>query len=174
MTPEHEQIFNGIYRTYYNKIVGFCVIRLNGDTVAADEITEEVFFTLSVKWDSLTSYTEPALVSWIYTAAKNLIYNHLRSTWRNNQRCISLEEYREYGKDIADNTSTFDQVIYESYIDGIRQELSAEEWNLFNYIVIQKYPMAEVALILDIKFNTAKTRWCRLRQKLQKILKKFI
>ncbi len=174
MTPEHEQIFNKIYKTYYNKIVGFCVIRLNGDEVSADEITQEVFFTLSMKWDSLTLYSEPALVAWAYRAAKNLIYNHMRSTWRHNNKCVSLEEYTELGEDIPDDTSLSDQVTYQSYIDKIRKELSAEEWKLFNYVVIQKYNMNEVALILDVKFNTAKTRWTRLRQKLQKILKDII
>ncbi len=174
MTPEHEQIFNNIYNSYYKKIYAFCVIRLDGNTEEANEIAEEAFFTLSVKWDSLNSHSEAALASWVYSAAKNLIHNHRRSVWRNNSRYVSLEEYIEYGKDVADNTSPFDQITYETYINKIREELSAEEWKLFNYVVIEEYSILEISLILDMKFNAVKTRWHRLRKKLQKILKNYI
>ncbi len=174
MTPEHEEIFNKIYRSYYSNIVGFCNVRLNDDAESAQDITDKVFFILSVKWDTLKSHTEAAIVAWIYSTAKNLINNHLREMWQNKKMCISLEEYAELGGDIADNSSPLDPVTYDAYIKTIEKELSAKELQLFNYVVHDKYSNAEIALILNMNATTVKTRWRRLRKKLQKILKKFI
>ncbi len=169
MIKEHEHIFDEIYIAHFENIKNFCKSRLNNDANIAEDITQLSFFILYVKWDTLNSHTEKVLLAWLYKTAKNITKNHIKKSQRDTT--VSLDEYLEKGYEIADETYFVDDITYQAYREALERELSSDELKLLNYVLNENFSLHEIAIILDKNVSTVKSRWLRLRKKIQQIIK---
>ena len=84
---------NTLIMEYYDAILAHCNYKLNFDTIAAHEITQETFFQFILHWDKFKSKTEAGLVTWLYKTADILIKKHLRIKKSEEKiLCIDLVE----------------------------------------------------------------------------------
>lgn len=89
-----EKIFETIFSSYYNRIIGFC-IQFVGDNDKAQSIAQEAFIKLWLNRKKVEKYS--GILSFLYTAAKSECLNFLRrksvtSKYENQQLQIMEDE----------------------------------------------------------------------------------
>lgn len=95
----HSEAFAGLYEAYYDKIYRYVMFK-TGDTVEAEDLTEEVFLRMlesigSFKWQGYP------FTSWLFRIAHNLVIDYYRKSGR--QKKTSLDDaMRVVGSDGVD------------------------------------------------------------------------
>lgn len=101
--------------------------------------------------------------------------NNIAEFWDETFYMISYDEYFSQYQDIGvsdDNLENLD-LSYEKYIEEIKKFLSPEDFQLFTYACIEKLSIIQISLLLNINFNTAKSRIRRMKSKLKLFLSDF-
>ena len=161
---EIEISFDQLFEEYYDPIFRFCYHKLNNKSEAED-ITSEVFTSLFSIWNTFSPKTYPVLISWLYKAAQNKVYNQNRKDVK--IATITLEEI----SDSEEYTFTPETQTYDDYLQEISSILSQTEYLIFENIFILQKSIDETASDLKMKRNTVKVTLYRLRHKIKKILK---
>lgn len=164
--------FDEIYIKYSKQIELFCQTKTKDCVYSSEEISQDVFTALFVKWDSLRSHAEPVILSWLYRTAKNMIADQYRKR-KKIPETISIDDESFQQTVIFEDMSPFDncsQLTYEEYMVLIEGQLTSDELVLFRLVVEEKMPMHLIASIIEKKPNTVRTRWMRLKKKIAKIL----
>jgi len=99
---------NEIISQYYTEIYNYCFARMNFDSYAAEDCTQEVFITLFRKIKDLD---DDNIRLWLYRSADNIMNTYRRKNIRND---LSLEESPEV-RNTAENP--FDKDNGESILD---------------------------------------------------------
>lgn len=73
--------FNALYKSYYYKVYRLCINYVSGDTVLADDLTQEVFIKVWEKFDTFRHDSQ--IGTWIYRIAVNTCLMHLRKVKHN-------------------------------------------------------------------------------------------
>ncbi len=95
----HSEAFAGLYEAYYDKIYRYVMFK-TGDTLEAEDLTEEVFLRMlesigSFKWQGYP------FTSWLFRIAHNLVIDYYRKAGR--QKKTSLDDaMRVVGSDGVD------------------------------------------------------------------------
>ena len=95
----HSEAFAGLYEAYYDKIYRYVMFK-TGDTLEAEDLTEEVFLRMlesigSFKWQGYP------FTSWLFRIAHNLVIDYYRKAGR--QKKTSLDDaMRVVGTDNVD------------------------------------------------------------------------
>ena len=95
----HSEAFAGLYEAYYDKIYRYVMFK-TGDTLEAEDLTEEVFLRMlesigSFKWQGYP------FTSWLFRIAHNLVIDYYRKAGR--QKKTSLDDaMRVVGTDGVD------------------------------------------------------------------------
>ena len=95
----HSEAFAGLYEAYYDKIYRYVMFK-TGDTLEAEDLTEEVFLRMlesigSFKWQGYP------FTSWLFRIAHNLVIDYYRKSGR--QKKTSLDDaMRVVGSDGVD------------------------------------------------------------------------
>ena len=95
----HSKAFAGLYEAYYDKIYRYVMFK-TGDTLEAEDLTEEVFLRMlesigSFKWQGYP------FTSWLFRIAHNLVIDYYRKAGR--QKKTSLDDaMRVVGSDGVD------------------------------------------------------------------------
>ncbi len=95
----HSEAFAGLYEAYYDKIFRYVMFK-TGDTLEAEDLTEEVFLRMlesigSFKWQGYP------FTSWLFRIAHNLVIDYYRKSGR--QKKTSLDDaMRVVGSDGVD------------------------------------------------------------------------
>ena len=95
----HSEAFAGLYEAYYDKIYRYVMFK-TGDTLEAEDLTEEVFLRMlesigSFKWQGYP------FTSWLFRIAHNLVIDYYRKAGR--QKKTSLDDaMRVVGSDNVD------------------------------------------------------------------------
>lgn len=125
-------MFDEIVNRYYTVILNYCKYRLGGNMKAAEDVTQEVFFTLYRKRNSLKMGENIKL--WLYRTADNEIKVYIRK----NPSFLPMEDYDEIEAesdfpeidDSAFDCLTADELeLLTDYYSGER-ELAAKKNNL--------------------------------------------
>ena len=75
--------FERIYREHVNRVFALCV-RMTGDRVAAEELTQDVFVRA---WQKLSLFRgDSAFATWLHRLAVNVVLNARKSTGRDRRR----------------------------------------------------------------------------------------
>lgn len=82
-------MFDEIVSRYYNVILNYCKYKLNGSKTAAEDVTQDVFFILYRKRNSIKMGDNIKL--WLYRTADNQIKNYIRK----NPSFADLDECSE-------------------------------------------------------------------------------
>lgn len=160
----NEITFEELYRKYSPDLFLYVSIKLNHTKEVAEDITNEAFVLLLEKWEIFNPKSYPALIAWLRKTARFLSYNFNRKTKQIST--VPLNNMIE-NKNIKDPLT--DYLCCED-IYRILQNLTEEEYQLFENIVFDNHSIKQTALIMNINPNTLKVRWFRLKNKIRRIL----
>jgi RNA polymerase sigma-70 factor (ECF subfamily) len=86
--------FERLYRIHVGRVHALC-LRLSGDAVLAEELTQDVFVRA---WEKLESFRgESALSTWLHRLAVNVVLASRRSEGRRSQRVVVVDDLAVFG-----------------------------------------------------------------------------
>lgn len=119
---------------------------------ATEDLLQEVFIKIWLKREDIN--TEYSFDSFIYTIAKNLTYNYLRTIA--NQKSLKEELWRNltYVNEQTENTLLLSE--YEAIVDDILENLPVQKRSIFVLSKQQGKSNQEIADLLGISTKTVK------------------
>lgn len=157
----NEITFEELYRKYYPDLFLYIHCKLNHPKEVAEDIASEAFALLFAKWESFNPKYYPALITWLRKASLFISYDLNRKAQQ--LPTIPLE-------DMMDNENITDHLLYHEDIRRLQQNLTPEEYQLFENIVIYNRSIKQIAPTLNVSPGTLKVRWFRLKHKIRQIL----
>ena len=143
-------MFDEIVNRYYTVILNYCKYKLCGSLTAAEDVTQEVFFTLYRKRNRLKMGENIKL--WLYRTADNEIKVYIRK----NPSFLPMEDYEE-----IEAESDFPEIV-----DSAFDCLTADELELLtDYYSGER---EEVANKNALNMNSLYIRVHRIKKKLEK------
>lgn len=159
-----EITFEELYKKYSPDLFLYVFHTLNHSNEVAEDITSETFTILFEKWENFNPKSYPVLISWLRKTARFLSYNSNRK--EQHLSTVPLDN-------IINNGNAIDPVgeyIYKEDLLRIKQNLTDEEYQLFENIVIRNYSIKQIAPTMNITSGTLKVRWFRLKKKIRELL----
>jgi len=156
-----ERIANGeqqallhLYDRYSSRVYALA-LRMLGDPMSAEEITQDVFLKL---WSRARSYlsSRGALAPWLLTIARNTTLDRLRLE-RRRPALADDEESEETWLDIADEESTSEEARWRSLHFAV-QSLPPEQRQVIELAYYQGLSHSQIAEHLGWPVGTVKTR----------------
>jgi RNA polymerase sigma factor (sigma-70 family) len=160
--------FTILYNRYKKRLYNF-ILRLSGDTMVAEDITQNVFLKLFEKFDSIEN--KESANFWIFKSARNEFYNYYN---RNKKSSVLSESLI---------TTRKDEFELESYIEmkEMRKimvyELDKMAYEQKEVYLLKEYgglSYKEISETLDIDVNLVKSRLYKVRQKLIDKISKLV
>ncbi len=160
--------FERIYRSHANRVFSVCV-RMSGDRVLAEELTQDVFVRA---WSKLNLYRgESAFSTWLHRLAVNVILNARKTEGRRRGRFASEGE----GEDVGDAMPA----LARTATPGIAIDLEAAVASLppgarrvFVLHDVEGYKHEEIATMLEITSGGSKAQLHRARMLLREALER--
>ncbi len=140
-----------IVKMYYDAILKYCRAALNGDTAAAEDVTQEVFLALHKKMKILT--IDKNIKLWLYRAADFEIKKYIHK----HPSHLSLDELPEEMLHDTDNYRTIGDDSLSCLTDDEKKLLS----DYYSYEDRQ-----EVAKKYNIRLSALYVRVYRIRQRI--------
>lgn len=160
MEKERQDLFiEQFYHEMYIQLFIYARSALN-DSSLAEEAVQETFRIACMKTDELMSSANPK--GWIMNTLKNVIRNTRRTHARSSNVVLG--------------SNAFDEKIMGAITDEIDPELlyadiiAKEDLKLLKQVVLERYPLVEVAGELGIPVEACKKRVQRVKKKYKKIL----
>ena len=152
MTKLTADDFNRLYRTNARRVQGF-FLRMTGDPMLAEDLTQELFTRLWERRDSFDG-RQGTFTTWMFCAAYNLCKNEYRhrevaETWK----AVSTDDDTAPAADAALDREEQKRLLSEAVRrlpDGIRE--------VFLLRYEEELPISDVAQILGIPEGTVKSR----------------
>ena len=160
--------FERIYRTHVNRVFSVCV-RMSGDRVFAEELTQDVFVRA---WSKLSLYRgESAFSTWLHRLAVNVVLNARKTEGRRRSRFAAEGE----GEDTANTMPA----LARPATPGIAIDLEAAVAMLppgarrvFVLHDVEGYKHEEIATMLGITSGGSKAQLHRARMLLREALER--
>lgn len=151
--------FKSIFDLYQKRVYHF-VFTITKSEYVAEEIVQEVFIRIWTKRETLD--LNHSFEAFLFTIARNLTYNHLRSIA--NQE--SLKE--EFWKNISDLSKQTEDCLllkeYENLVEDILQNIPTQKRSIFILSRKQGKTNQEIAELLGISPKTVKNHlWATLK-----------
>lgn len=149
-----------LFDRYQVRIYNYC-LQLSGDRETSKDLTQEVFYKL-LKFRS--TYQSPLFVTWLYTIARNLCYDHYKARRKADRQIAEFRRFAERSRvEVTDAPGDLNQLAYAL------QQLPLPDREL---IVMSKYQgmrYREIAAITNATEGTVRTRTHRALRKLRTI-----
>lgn len=157
-----EMAFEALYRRNVGRVYGLC-LRMLGEPVAAEELTQDVFVRA---WEKLSLFRgDSAFSTWLHRLAVNVVLQHLRSRKR-----------REARVRLTDDVTTLAGSVGPAHV-GKRMDLAkaldrlpAGARTVFVLHDIEGYKHAEIADMTGTAVGTSKAQLHRARRLLREVL----
>lgn len=171
--------FDAIYKKYYQQVYFFVNGRLFGNTIIAEEITNDVF---SKAYKHLVNYDvmRSQLNTWLFTIAKNSVIDYGRSKSYKNSNNTELvdgyvdetgKETYQFGCDNNNGQTNMENKELAATISNALNSLNERDRELSMLFFMEQRSYEEIAEIMDIPLGTVKGTLNRCRTKLQSKLK---
>lgn len=151
--------FDALFRMYYKSLVLFSC-GMTGDLDASEDLVQNVFFKLARDNDKLFNIDPDKLRPYLFTAVRNITYNHIHSN-RNKSSLLTTPEPLEWPEE-------------ELYDDGMVAEIrrSIEQLpprtrEIIEDVIIGHMRYKDVAAKYSISVNTVKVLLGRGLKKLR-------
>lgn len=151
-------IYKDIANKYYKELFNYCYIRLGYHKENAEECTQEVFITLLLKWNNLSSLEN--IRAWLYRTADNVIKNHNRKSNRHKNKLSTVDVGENINLSYSEDYGTFE----------LLSMLTIEEQELLKEYYIDKFTAKELSIKYDISENAIFIKIHRIKIKLKKVL----
>lgn len=167
----NEKIFEKILEKYLKPVYNFLRTFVN-DSDALDDLTQVTFIKA---WKNLKSFdTEKNFKTWLFTIAKNTAYDFFKK-----KKTIPFSSFlNEDGDNILENIKAEDILPLEILEKAEREQifekkltqLPTDYRSLLMLRYKEDFSLQEISKILDISYNTIKSRHIRALSKFKKIL----
>ncbi len=152
-----------LYEKYAPAMMGVC-LRYTGDRETARDLMQDGFVTLFTKIDTYTG--KGSFPGWIRKIFVNTALEYLR----NNRNMLTSGVDIEEALSILDNDVSIIEALSANELLACVMKLPEDYRTVFNLYAIEGYIHAEIAQMLDIREATARSKYLRARQLLQKML----
>ena len=156
-----QDAFAALYREHAGRVYALC-LRLAGDTVRAEELTQDVFVRA---WDRLESFRgDSAFGSWLYRLAVNVVFMDQRSGRRREARVAGVPDLAVVDTGTESNPGLrldLEQAIAR-LPDGARKAFVLHD--------VEGYRHEEIAEMTGIAVGTSKAQVFRARRLLREAL----
>lgn len=99
-TGQGDRAFTELYDRIFDRVYGFLLLRLSGDTHTAADLTQDTFLAV---YRTMQSYAGRSTeVTWVIGIAKNKLYDYYRSMFRQKNWLESLEDTEPVGDSMED------------------------------------------------------------------------
>lgn len=165
-----EAAFLALYQRHRDAVFRFAY-RFTGSVTAAEDITHDCFLSL-IKSPARFDPSRAQLRTYLYAAARNLAFKHLRPTGAE----VTLEEMTEEPRG-PDVEQPLRQLLDEELSVKVRKAVASlpplqrEALVLFEY---EELSLAEIAAIIGADTGVVKSRLHRARQKLRQLLAPYL
>ncbi|MFZ2975357.1 MAG: RNA polymerase sigma factor [Candidatus Moraniibacteriota bacterium] len=167
----NERAYPKLLEKYLKSVYNF-LRTFTADSDALDDLTQETFIKA---WKNLKSFdTEKNFKTWLFVIAKNTAYDFLKK-----KKTIPFSEFSdEQGNNALENISA-DKILPLEMLEKVEQEqvfekkltqLPADYQALLLLRYKENFSLQEISQILNIPYNTTKSRHIRALEKLKKIL----
>ena len=168
---DDEISFDDLYKKYYFLLLNDCASLGIRDRYDAEELTDDTFSGLYARWNEMNSHSERTLLAWLVRALEYNSTNFFRSE---KARRKAMEKYK------VDTTLTGcavrDRYFRGAKTDGrlakFKETLTPQEELLLNCVLEDDTSLASFARLSGENFNTVKSRWRRLKKKIQNFFEK--
>jgi RNA polymerase sigma-70 factor (ECF subfamily) len=156
-----EQVANGeqpallhLYDRYSGRVYALA-LRMLGDSMAAEEVTQDVFLKL---WSRARSYlsSRGSFAPWLLTIARNTALDRLRLE-RRRPTLTDDDEPEETWQDIADEQTTLEEARWRSLHFAV-QALPPEQRQVIELAYYRGLSHSQIAEYLSWPVGTVKTR----------------
>ena len=157
-----EAAFETLYRRNVGRVYGLC-LRMLGEPVAAEELTQDVFVRA---WEKLSLFRgDSAFSTWLHRLAVNVVLQHLRSRKRREAR-VRLTD------DLTTLAGSVGPVPVGKRMDLAKalDTLPAGARRVFVLHDIEGYKHAEIADMTGTAVGTSKAQLHRARKLLREVL----
>lgn len=160
--------FTQIYDEYRSAIYKFCLVRLRGDSHAAEDCMQNTFIVLYKKMQSKEEIEYPR--AFLYRTADNLILKCVSQKVREEKSTVPLDEYEDlaYEERQDEIDSDIDYSVLNRKITAI---LNEEEQMLFKLKYIDDLTIEQAAAAVSISQTAAAKRLQRIRDKIKNSIK---
>ena len=165
-----EAAFRVLYQRHRDAVFRFAY-RFTGSVAAAEDVTHDCFLSL-IKSPERFDPSRAGLRTYLYAAARNLSFKHLRPTSAE----VTLEEWTEEPRG-AEVEQPLRQLLDEELSAKVRAAVASlpplqrEALILFEY---EELSLAEIAVITGADTGVVKSRLHRARQKLRQLLAPYL
>lgn len=166
--------FDEAFREFYQAIVGYTNSKLLSEDTCAEDLANECFVLLHLKWNELQSHEPIVIRVWLFRVARNKIMDYKK---KKRLQTISMDDdagRERLEMELRRLTGDFDEMEeiqrYHMYLADIQNLLTEDEWRLFDLVVNQKLIFRQIAIQLETTEAASKMRWMRLKSKLKQML----
>jgi len=155
--------FEQLYRENVGRVYALC-LRLSGDPVRAEELTQDVFVRA---WEKLGSFRgDSAFSTWLHRLAVNVVLGRRRSEGRRDGRVMAVEDpgLLESPGRLADPGARLD-------LEAAMASLPAATRTVFVMHEVEGYTHEEIAQLTGRAEGTCKTLLHRARKMLKERLR---
>ncbi len=165
-----EDAFSTLYSLYKRRVFSLC-LRMTGDVVTAEDLTQEAFLQVFRKLKTFRG--DSAFFTWLYRVSVNAVLMYLR---RRKPEHVSLDEPMEegsvslvdrFGHTDPELSATVDRMALIRAIN----ELPEGYRTIFILHDIEGYEHKEIAQILECSTGNSKSQLHKARMKLRQLLR---
>lgn len=160
--------FTLVYNKHKKPVYNF-ILKMTGRRDAAEDILQTVFLKY---YENMNKIKNPERApQWIYTVARNEIYQHMRNKYK---AAITYIESEDENRSEADLESELERKEISQMVKDEIEQLSNEHKEVILLKEISGLSYKEIAQILNITEDLVKSRLFKARKKLsEKLLKTF-
>ena len=144
--------FDAMHRRFKRVVEGYAFY-LTGSRQHIEDISQDIFMKIWVKWPQLSEMDEDRMKSYIYAMVRNEVINRSRKT-------ISQRKYSSYYKAVGSDTYWHDDVLLD---DGFRvyraaiERLPVQERRVYSFYDVD-YDRCQIAAIENRSANTIRNQ----------------
>lgn len=173
-----KQAFEKLMTAHFSRVLNF-IFRYVGRRDIAEDLTQEVFIRV---YKSVGNYQPQSKFStWLFTIAKNLSLNELRS---NKHKMVSMEEMIDTGEDRVKvqfkderQKTPAQQLLDHEQSQQVRQAIAALPENQRVAVLLRRYEQfsyEEIADVMQVTPKAVKSLLNRAKENLRESLKSLI
>jgi RNA polymerase sigma-70 factor (ECF subfamily) len=159
--------FEELYRRHFRRVYALC-LRMTGDPVRAEDLTQDVFIQLFNKIGSFRG--DSAFTTWLHRMTVNLVLMHFRKRSTKSELTSGDDETPDQivkGTENPNAMPIVDRIALEKAI----QQLPTGYRTVFILHDVEGYEHEEIAKMMSIAVGTSKSQLHKARLKLRNYLR---
>lgn len=166
--------FGELVARHQRAVIG-TIAKMNGDPSLAEDLAQQVFLRV---WKSAPRYTPSAkFTTWLYTIARNLVFNETRRAWRRHEMSIVGDDMRDADFHDTGQQSPIDATLVNELETEVDKALADLPDNQRMAVLLrwrENLSYEEIAEVLETSVSATKSLLFRARTQLKSALGAYL